>query len=135
MSLFQSAARVPTKCDSRMQSHAFVQCVCTKCPCQDRAGFCNQLPDCITRATSSLDTLPVIQDVREKALMKVARRGVVRLFNAVSKAQKQQLEESAVGQGAKVKRHALASRLLSSRSLHPLLIRQNSDPFTNLCND
>ena len=29
-------------------------------------------------------------DAKEKALMKVATRGVVRLFNAVSKAQKQQ---------------------------------------------
>ena len=50
----------------------------------------------------SADTLAVVQDMREKALMKVARRGVVRLFNAVSKAQKQQLEESVVGKRAKV---------------------------------
>ena len=43
-----------------------------------------------------------VQDAAEKALMKVATRGVVRLFNAVSKAQKQNLEESVVGKRAKV---------------------------------
>lgn len=38
-----------------------------------------------------------MQDAREKALLKVATRGVVRLFNAVTKAQKQHLEERSAG--------------------------------------
>ena len=47
-------------------------------------------------------SIMLAQDAAEKALMKVATRGVVRLFNAVSKAQKQNLEESIVGKRAKV---------------------------------
>ena len=64
----------------------------------------------------------VAQDAAEKALMKVATRGVVRLFNAVSKAQKQSLEESIVGKRAKVScclgalqlKHALSCRTMSA---------------------
>ena len=53
----------------------------------------------------------LVQDAVEKALMKVATRGVVRLFNAVSQAQKQKLEESVMGKRAKVR----SPQRLSSR--------------------
>ena len=52
----------------------------------------------------------LLQDVREKALLKVATRGVVRLFNAVSKAQKQNLEERATG-GRKARFRVLSGRV------------------------
>ena len=41
-------------------------------------------------------------DAAEKALLRTARRGVVRLFNAVSKAQKQTTEQQVAGSRAKV---------------------------------
>ena len=42
------------------------------------------------------------QDAAEKLLLRTARRGVVRLFNAVANAQKQHAEDAAVGGRAKV---------------------------------
>lgn len=42
-------------------------------------------------------------DAKEKVLMKVATRGVVRLFNAVSKAQKQQKDALAGGKRTNVR--------------------------------
>ena len=42
-------------------------------------------------------------DAKEKGLMKVATRGVVRLFNAVSKAQKQQKDALAGGKRTNVR--------------------------------
>lgn len=41
-------------------------------------------------------------DAAEKALLRTARRGVVRLFNAVAKAQKQASEQQAPGSRARV---------------------------------
>ena len=42
-------------------------------------------------------------DAREKALLKLATKGVVRLFNALAKAQKQRNDAAAGGANAKVK--------------------------------
>ncbi|KAK9806858.1 hypothetical protein WJX72_005147 [[Myrmecia] bisecta] len=50
-------------------------------------------------------------DVREKGLVKLATRGVVRLFNAVAKAQKQQREAEAGGSKSKVPKLSKASFL------------------------
>ena len=68
----------------------------------DHYDACCSTEQCVSDIDPSHNR--AVQDAAEKALMKVATRGVVRLFNAVSKAQKQTLEESIVGKRAKVSR-------------------------------